>query len=237
MPKNIFNNSGGENRVSPTRSISPNLHENIILIDKPKGITSFDVIRILRKKLNIHKMGHAGTLDPLATGLMIIALNEGTKKLSDYLKLPKTYDAEILFGIKTDSGDVDGKILEEKEIPPLEKEKILDALQKMIGKKKIQAPMYSALKVAGKPLYKYARAGNTSVVAPEKEMEVRAIELLGERHEDEHQIISARIDVSSGTYIRSIAEEIGKLLGVPATIKNLRRIRIGEFTIEQAEKI
>ncbi len=213
------------------------LPEHIILIDKPKGITSFDVIRILRKKLNMHKMGHAGTLDPLATGLMIIALNEGTKKLSEYLKLPKTYDAEILFGIKTDSGDVDGKIIEEKIIPPLEKEKIEDALHQMIGKRKIQAPMYSALKVAGKPLYAYARAGDTSVVAPEKEMEVRAIEFLGERFEEHHQIISVRMDVSSGTYIRSIAEEIGKVLQVPATIKNLRRIRIGEFTIDQAEKI
>lgn len=218
-------------------SMSPILSENIILIDKPKGITSFDVIRALRRKMNIRKMGHAGTLDPLATGLMIIGINEATKRLSDYLKLPKTYDAEILFGIKTDSGDVDGKIIEEKTIPPLEKEKIEEALHQVVGKRKIQAPMYSALKVAGKPLYKYARAGNTSVVAPEKEMEVRAIELLGERHEDEHQIISARIDVSSGTYIRSIAEEIGKLLGVPATIKNLRRIRIGEFTVDQAEKI
>jgi len=217
--------------------MSPILSENIILIDKPKGITSFDVIRALRRKMNIRKMGHAGTLDPLATGLMIIGINEATKRLSDYLKLPKTYDAEILFGIKTDSGDVDGKIIEEKTIPPLEKEKIEEALHQVVGKRKIQAPMYSALKVAGKPLYKYARAGNTSVVAPEKEMEVRAIELLGERHEDEHQIISARIDVSSGTYIRSIAEEIGKLLGVPATIKNLRRIRIGEFTVDQAEKI
>ncbi|MEW6617349.1 MAG: tRNA pseudouridine(55) synthase TruB [Patescibacteria group bacterium] len=218
-------------------SISPILPENIILIDKPKGITSFDVIRALRRKMNIRKMGHAGTLDPLATGLMIIGINEGTKKLSDYLKLPKTYDAEILFGIKTDSGDVDGKIIEEKTIPPFEKEKIEDALHQMIGKRKIQAPMYSALKVAGKPLYKYARAGDTSVVAPEKEMEVRGIEFLGERCENQRQIISARIDVSSGTYIRSLAEEIGKLLGVPATIKNLRRIRIGEFTIEQAETI
>lgn len=213
------------------------LPENIILIDKPKGITSFDVIRALRRKMNIRKMGHAGTLDPLATGLMIIGTNEGTKHLSDYLKLPKTYDAEILLGIKTESGDVEGKIIEEKTIPPFEKEKIEEALHQMIGKRKIQAPMYSALKVAGKPLYKYARAGDTSVVAPEKEMEVRTIEFLDEWIEDQHQIVSARIDVSSGTYIRSIAEEIGKSLGIPATIKNLRRIRIGEFTIEQAEKI
>ncbi len=213
------------------------LIKDILLIDKQKGITSFDVIRILRKKLNIRKMGHAGTLDPLATGLMIIGINEGTKKLSEYLKLSKTYDAEILFGIKTDTGDVDGKIIEEKNISPFKKETIEETLAQIIGKRKIRAPIYSALKVAGKPLYKYARAGNTSVVAPEKEMEVRAIEFLGERYEEQHQIISTRIDVSSGTYIRSIAEEIGRLLGVPATIKNLRRIRIGDFTITEAEKI
>jgi tRNA pseudouridine55 synthase len=211
--------------------------KNIILIDKPKGITSFDVIRILRRKMNIRKMGHAGTLDPLATGLMIIGINEGTKKLSEYLKLPKTYEAEILFGIKTDSGDIDGKIIEEKSIPPLEKEKIEKVLHQVIGKRKIQAPMYSALKVGGKPLYKYARAGNTSVIAPEKEMEVISIKFLCERSEEQHQIISIRIDVSSGTYIRSIAEEIGKLLNIPATIKNLRRIRIGNFSVEQVEKL
>ncbi len=211
--------------------------KDILLIDKPKGITSFDVIRLLRRKLNIRKMGHAGTLDPLATGLMIIGIGEGTKKLSEYIKLNKTYEAEILLGIQTDTGDIEGKIIDEKEVSAFPRATLEEALSFLKGKKKIRVPMYSAVKVGGKRMYARARAGDTSVRPPEKEMEVREIEFLNEYLEGKHQIISVRMDVSSGTYIRSLAEEFGKYLGVPATIKNLRRVRIGEFTIDQAEKI
>ena len=99
--------------------------QGIVLVDKPKGITSFDVIRILRKKLDTRKIGHAGTLDPLASGLMILCINEGTKKLTELIGLSKKYRAELLLGVKTDTSDLEGKVLDEREVPEFEKEKII----------------------------------------------------------------------------------------------------------------
>ena len=102
--------------------------QGIVLVDKPKGITSFDVIRILRKKLDTRKIGHAGTLDPLASGLMILGINEGTKKLTELIGLSKKYRAEVLLGVKTDTSDLEGKVLDEREVPEFEKEKIIEVL-------------------------------------------------------------------------------------------------------------
>ena len=222
------------------------LPQNILLVDKPSGITSFDCIRILRKKLNIRKMGHAGTLDPMATGLMIIGVGDGTKKLHEFLKLDKAYEAEILLGVKTDTGDVTGKILEElgSKNYELGEEKIRKVLQTMIGKLDLPVPAYSAIKRGGEALYKKARRGEV-VDTPSKVMEITAVEFLGisssppqlRRGAGGGVVVSARFDVTSGTYIRSLAEEFGRRLGVPATLAGLRRTRIGEFKIEDAEVI
>ncbi|MDA1330356.1 MAG: hypothetical protein DWG76_05280 [Chloroflexi bacterium] len=155
--------------------------QTIILVNKPKGITSFDVIRQLRRKLGIRKMGHAGTLDPLASGLMIIGVNEGTKKLEEYLKLPKTYEADVLLGIQTTTGDMEGDIL--AEVPKEEVEKKLSdtdlttLFKNFIGTHTLAVPKYSAIKVDGKALYTYAREGQEPPRVPEKEMEIRDIEL------------------------------------------------------------
>ena len=136
---------------------------DIVLIDKPTGITSFDVIRRLRRQLNIKKMGHAGTLDPMASGLMIIGVGEGTKKLTDYIKLDKEYVAEILVGVKTESGDLEGVVLEERLITDEEVEeifsgeKISSTLKSMIGVLTLPVSAYSAIKREGVPLYKKAR--------------------------------------------------------------------------------
>ncbi len=233
----------------------------ILLIDKPKGITSFDCIRILRRKLGIRKMGHAGTLDPMATGLMIIGVGDGTKKLQDFLKLPKTYEAEILLGVQTDTGDVTGKILKEVGIKnyELREEEIRKVLKEMVGKLELHVPAYSAIKRGGEALYKKARRGEV-VDTPIKTMEVTDCELLGfgilplekgvpssaagrdflpssAEEGNEGWCVSARFSVTSGTYIRSLAEEFGRRLGVPATLAGLRRTRIGEFKIENAQKI
>ena len=118
------------------------MNTNILLIDKPKGITSFDCIRILRRKLGVRKMGHAGTLDPMATGLMIISVGEGTKRLQELLKLPKVYEAEILFGIKTDTGDITGKILEESKVSGQMSDvtKLSEVLTGMVGKLELPVP-------------------------------------------------------------------------------------------------
>lgn len=207
------------------------LKNNLIYIDKPKGITSFDVIRKLRKKLNIRKMGHAGTLDPLATGLLIVGIGEGTKKLEVFLKLPKTYIADILLGLKTDTGDIDGKILEEREVN-VEKQDILEKGKEMVGVHEIKVPIYSAIKQGGEALYKKARRGDR-VDAPKKKMEVKRFEILFIKN----NLVKIEIDVSSGTYIRSIAEEFGKRLNCPATVKELRRTKVGDIDISQAEKL
>lgn len=210
--------------------------DGILFIDKPTGITSFDVIRILRKKLGIHKMGHSGTLDPLATGLLIVGIGNGTKKLKEYLTLPKVYEAEILLGIKTDTADIDGNILEEMEVPKFTKKELNQAVLDVKGKTAIRAPMYSAIKVGGKPLYKYARRKEKPPFVPKKDMQVFWIKLKGVKRREEQVVLSVGLEVASGTYIRSIAEEIGKKLGVPAAIQKLRRTKIGTFNVKNAEK-
>ena len=213
-----------------------NTAENIILIDKPKGISSFDVIRILRKKFGVRKMGHAGTLDPLASGLMIVGVGEATKKLAELIKLPKVYDAEILLGKKTATGDLEGEVLEEKKVGDFDEEKIRKILDEMIGKLKLPVPAYSAVKVGGQPLYKKARRGE-KVAPPEKEMEIFWIKFSGCFQEGDYRVLKFEMEVKSGTYIRSVAEEIGRRLGLPATVKELRRTKIGDFELKNAEKI
>jgi tRNA pseudouridine55 synthase len=208
--------------------------DTILLVDKPRGITSFDVIRILRRKLGIKKMGHAGTLDPLASGLMIIGINEGTKKLSEFLKLPKTYKAEILFGKKTDTGDLEGKVVEEADASALSEESVREAVKNFIGKHSLAVPAYSAVKRNGVPLYKLARQGVENIAPPIKEMEVTDARFLSFSKDGNRAVLAVELDVSSGTYIRTLGEELGRRLGVPATLQNLRRTKIGEFEIKDA---
>lgn len=207
----------------------------ILLIDKPKGITSFDVIRQLRKKLNTRKIGHAGTLDPLATGLMILGVNAGTKKLGEYLKLPKVYYTDILLGKQTETGDLEGKVIERKKIDEsLKTQEVEDVLGSFLGKHTFKVPVYSAIKVDGKPLYWYARNNIEPSRIPEKEMTVHEISLLDSYRSDEYWVLRVRIHVGSGTYIRILGEEIGKALGYPAVLKTLRRTSIGDFDIKNA---
>lgn len=216
-----------------------NLFENILLLNKPKGISSFRFISNIKKKLGVEKIGHAGTLDPMASGLMIVGINDGTKSLNNYVKLSKVYIADILFGEKRDTGDMEGRIVEKKDvaIKDLNKEKLSKILFEMIGVHELKVPIYSAVKVSGKPLYKYARGEEELPEIPKKKMEVYNIELLQIYSMDNKPIIQVRISVSSGSYIRTIAEEIGKRLGYPATLCELSRVQIGDFKLEEAEDI
>jgi len=212
------------------------MEKDIILIDKPKGITSFDCIRILRKQFgnNAPKMGHAGTLDPLATGLMIVGVGAGTKKLNDLLKLPKEYEVDVLIGEKRTTGDMEGEIVEEKEVINLNCSEVENALLSMFGKIKLPVPVYSAVKIKGKPLYKRARLGE-NIIPPIKEMEIMTAKLKSCKKEGCRYILEIVLKVASGTYIRSIAEGLGKRLGYPATVKELRRTRIGNFDVKNAK--
>ncbi len=222
---------------------SMELHEQILLIDKPKGITSFDVIRRLRKELGIRKMGHGGTLDPLATGLMIIGVAEGTKKLSEYIKLNKEYIAEIRVGEKRSTGDLEGEILEEKVVASLDEGEVKRILATMEGTLALPVSAYSAIKKDGVPLYKRARkAEKTGIPIGEDELPIRTMqvfeaELKGVVCAENRCVVTVRFFVSSGTYIRSLAEELGKRLGYPATLQNLRRTKIGEFDITDAQSL
>jgi len=206
----------------------------IILIDKPKGITSFDVIRILRKNLGIKKIGHAGTLDPLATGLLLVGVGSGTKKLHSLVGLPKTYRVEILFGKRTATGDMEGEILEQKEKFEIEDGALKVALQKLIGKLKIPVPIYSAIKKDGIPLYKKARKGE-EVIPPVREMEIFEVRMLQQNKNKEEYVVTVEMDVASGVYVRSVVEELGRILDVPSTVKELRRTKIGDFNVKDAK--
>ncbi|MEZ4103264.1 MAG: tRNA pseudouridine(55) synthase TruB [Candidatus Paceibacterota bacterium] len=207
--------------------------EDILLINKPKGITSFDVIRQLRKKLGIRKMGHAGTLDPLASGLMIIGVENGTKKLSDYIKLDKSYVADILLGRKTTTGDMEGEILEEAKVYFVEDDYIKELMEAFHGEFELLPPIYSAIKKDGKPLYKYARSGEEVEILPRK-MKVYKSEFLGSDKVEEGFVIRVSFDVASGVYIRSLVQKIGELLGAPATLYDLKRTKIGDFDLKKA---
>ena len=208
------------------------IEPDVLLVHKPVGITSFGVVGKLRKILGIRKIGHAGTLDPLARGLMIVGIGSGTKKMNHYLKLPKTYIAEILVGKSTTTGDLEGEIVEEKLVSKSDfkaKELENEVLQ-MKGLHTLQVPLYSAIKVQGKALYKYAREGKEPPYIPEKEMNISSIQFLDTYHYNrKYQIVQVRIEVSSGSYIRTLGEEFGRRIGYPATLNSLYRVSIDTY--------
>lgn len=214
----------------------------ILLIDKPKGITSFDVIRQLRKKTGIKKFGHAGTLDPLASGLMIIGVDKGTKRLSELIKLDKEYIAEIRIGESRATGDLEGEIVEQVAEVTLSEEAILSAVASLTGTQTLPVSAYSAIKVDGKPMYKRAREaakiGELIKEVPFRDMVVHQAECLDideiTTPDGLRVVVQARFFVGSGTYIRSLAEELGRRLGYPATLQELRRTKVGKFRIENA---
>jgi tRNA pseudouridine55 synthase len=208
----------------------------MLLIDKPKGITSYDVIRILRKSLGVKKIGHAGTLDPLASGLLLIAVGDETKTISRYVGLPKTYEVETLIGENRSTGDMEGVVVQKRKVRDLREEKVKVVAKEMIGIHELPVPAYSAVKQGGEPLYKKARRGE-KVDVPIKKMEIMSLNIENVSCEDGRCIVKMTMDVSSGTYVRSIVEEFGKRLDYPATTKELRRTKIGEFDVKDAKMI
>ncbi len=206
--------------------------DGIILINKEKNCTSNNVVNKVKHILN-EKTGHIGTLDPNATGLLPILVGKGTK-LSQYLiNHDKEYEVELKLGIKTDTADLEGKIIEEKEVADnlLEKEKVLDVLNGFIGKQKQVPPMYSAIKVNGKKLYEYARK-NVQIELEAREIEIYEIKL-GTINQKEN-IITFTVHCSKGTYIRSLCEDIAQRLGTIGYMKELNRTKVGIFNIENS---
>ncbi len=215
------------------------IEEDVLLVHKPVGMSSFDVIRRLRPILGIRKLGHAGTLDPLAHGLMIIGIQSGTKKMDDYLKLPKVYTASIILGKSTTTGDQEGEVLEEKAVIKADiKANDLEAVVLgMQGEHSLTVPIYSAIKVEGRPLYWYARNNQEPPYIPKKPMNIESIQLLDHYKSGDTYIVSIRFEVSSGSYIRTLAEEFGKRMGYPASLKSLYRVSIGQYQDQHAYRL
>ena len=207
--------------------------DGIIVINKEKGYTSHDVVAKLKKKLNISKVGHTGTLDPNATGVLPILIGKGTKFSKYLINHDKIYEAQIELGKKTDTADIEGKIIEEKNVDTeYIKQNLTNVLEGFIGKQEQVPPMYSAIKKNGKKLYEYARKGEKIEVEPRK-IEIYKIELVKYNEKNIEFIVSC----SKGTYIRSLCEDIAEKLNTVGYMKNLKRLQVGEFNIDCAIKI
>ena len=204
----------------------------IILINKEKGCTSHDVVYKV-KKLTNSKVGHTGTLDPNATGVLPLLIGEATKISKYLINHDKEYEVVLELGKKTSTADVEGEVIKEKEVPAeiFEEQHVKEILKTFIGKQEQVPPIYSAIKVNGKKLYEYARKGQEVKLEPRK-IEIYDIELLN-INKDEKQI-SFRVKCSKGTYIRSLCEDIAEKLGTVGFMKELKRTVVGDFKIENA---
>lgn len=212
----------------------------IIIINKEKGYTSRDIVNIVGKKLNTKKIGHTGTLDPMATGVLVLCVNKATKIVEILQADDKEYIAEITLGVLTDTLDITGIILKEEKVF-IEKQDIIDVLTNMKGFYEQEVPIYSAIKVSGKKLYEYARKG-IEIDLPKRKVEIKEIELIGDiKYINDRVVFNIRVVVSSGTYIRSLARDIAKKLGTIGVMSMLNRTREGffklsdSFTIEDIE--
>lgn len=214
--------------------------KEIVAIYKPKGWPSFHVVRILRTKLNIKKIGFLGTLDPAAEGILVIGVGAGTKKLKNLPK-EKIYIAKIAFGLKSDTWDLETKNLKFKKPPKIIKKEVEKSLQKFIGKIKQPIPMFSAKQIKGQRLYKLARSGITLKKLPTKIVQIDKIKLLKIDSENiqNHLLptIKIRINCGPGTFIRSIAYVLGIKLKTDATLVSLIRTREGGLKLKEAMKI
>lgn len=201
----------------------------VILIDKPLHWTSFDVVRKIRNLIKIKKVGHAGTLDPLATGLLIVCTGKFTKKINQFMAQEKEYTGQIILGAVTPTYDLESEPRDFKSIDGITPELIAEAAQKFTGEILQTPPIHSAIKQKGKPVYLQARKGIDVIIEPRKisikSFEITAIEM---------PVVSFKVVCSTGTYIRSLANDFGAALGCGGYLSELRRTRIGNFKAEDA---
>ncbi len=203
--------------------------EGVLLVDKPTDHTSHDVVARLRRKLNMRKIGHAGTLDPMATGLLIMLIGKATR-ISQYLiSLDKEYEGTIQLGQTTDSQDADGEVVETRPVPPLTEAEVRATMQSFLGDQYQMPPMYSAIKIDGVPLYKSARKGEEIAREP-RFIRVMSFDLTRFAPPQ----LDFRLRSSKGTYVRTIAHDFGQKLGCGAHLSALRRTATDRFNISQA---
>lgn len=204
--------------------------DGIILVNKEKNFTSHDVVSIV-KKITESKVGHTGTLDPNATGVLPLLIGNATKISKYLINHDKEYEAVIQLGKKTTTADIEGEVIEEKEVPEKIYIECENILKSFIGKQKQTPPAYSAIKVNGKKLYSYAREGIKIEIEP-RNIEIYNIELMNINKEEKQ--ISFRVSCSKGTYIRSLCEDIADKLGTVGYMKDLKRTKVGDFEIKEA---
>ncbi len=209
----------------------------IILVNKEKNMTSHDVVNKVRKIFNTKRVGHLGTLDPLAEGLLAVCINDATKLVQFLTEHDKVYVARVCIGKSTDTYDLEGKVLEEVKVEAVSFDDIDKVISTFLGKQKQLPPIYSSIKVDGKKLYEYARAGLV-VEIPERDIEIYDIKRISDvTYEDECCYFDLYVYSSKGTYIRSICNDLGKKLGLPSLMAGLTRIKSGCFTIENASTL
>lgn len=204
----------------------------IIVVNKEKEYTSRDVVNVLSKHFQMKKVGHTGTLDPLATGVLVVAFGKYTKLVDKITAYEKEYIATIKLGMETDTLDITGEVLETKEPRVIEKEELVTTLHSFLGKSMQEVPKYAAVRVNGKRLYEYARSGE-AVELPSREIQISDIELLTYENDE----ITFRVVVSKGTYIRSLIRDICREFHVLGTMSELTRTRQGQFTLDEANTL
>lgn len=206
------------------------------LIDKETGCTSRDVVNEIIKKVETSKVGHTGTLDPLATGVLVVCVGKATKLVDLLTCEHKEYEAEITLGIDTDTYDITGNIIKE-ETSDVSKEEIIEVLNSFIGEYEQEVPIYSAVKINGKKLYEYAR-NNESVILPKRLVKIDNLELISDiKYINDRVIFKIKTSVSKGTYIRSLVHDIALKLNTIGVMSSLKRTKLGNFSIEQCKNI
>lgn len=209
--------------------------DGILLIDKPEGLTSHDVVFKARKILGTKKIGHTGTLDPLATGLLVLMVGKATKLARYFSEHDKEYEAEILLGIETNTDDVTGDIINNADATKLSEKAIAEAMRKFVGASLQMPPNFSAIKVAGKKLYEYARNSQDMPVIEPRAVFIKSIDDIRVKAKEATTVtIGCSCHVSKGTYVRSLARDIGRSLGVYGTLKSLKRTVLGDFELKDA---
>lgn len=214
--------------------VGPVLSNVVLIVDKPSGMTSFDVVRRVRRAAGVRQVGHGGTLDPLASGVLPICLGEATKLAQFLLDADKEYEVVVRLGVETDTDDAAGRVIREHAPAAIGEGEVRAALAPFRGAIQQVPPVFSALKRQGRPLYDYARAGDAIPQLAPRSVFIHALELMAYRGPE---AVSLRVRCSKGTYVRSLARDLGRALGVGGHVTALRRIRSGPFALGEARPL
>ncbi|MBN1870723.1 MAG: tRNA pseudouridine(55) synthase TruB [Candidatus Omnitrophica bacterium] len=206
--------------------------DGIIIVNKPDGMTSHDIVTHVRRKFKMKRVGHAGTLDPLATGVLIVLLGKATKLFSKFVALDKAYQATMVLGTETTSADIDGKVIGHKPYQHIARKQVEDVFEKFIGDIEQIPPMVSAVKMAGQKLYHLARRG-IEVKRKPRQVCIKRLEIEAFNPPE----VKFYLECSKGTYVRQLADDAGKALGCGACISQIQRTKVGAFSIEDAVDI